>query len=67
VTVTGATTPGVAGRADACARLPAQLILPHARARRMDKRKGFTETDYARFLDFRHQHSPARLVRSGTA
>jgi hypothetical protein len=36
-------------------------------ARRGDKRKGFTETDYARFLDAAHQQlgGPVVLVRDG--
>jgi hypothetical protein len=34
----------------------------HSRRRGKDQRKGFTETDYARFFDAAHQqpHSPAR-------
>jgi putative transposase len=42
----------------------ARLIFRTHRARRGDKRKGFTETDYARFLDAAHQqlHGPVVLV-----
>jgi len=41
-----------------------RLIYRTHRARRGDKRKGFTETDYARFLDAAHQqlHGPVVLV-----
>jgi putative transposase len=41
-----------------------RLIWRTHRARRGDKRKGFTETDYARFLDAAHQqlHGPVVLV-----
>jgi DDE superfamily endonuclease len=44
-----------------------QLIYRTHRARRGDKRKGFTETDYARFLDAAHQqlHGPVVLVWDG--
>ena len=44
-----------------------RLIFRTHRARRADKRKGFTETDYARFLDAAHQqlHGPVVLVRDG--
>ena len=34
----------------------------HARKRRNDKRKGFTETDYARLLDAAHQQLEGPLV-----
>jgi hypothetical protein len=42
----------------------ARLIYRTHRARWGDKRKGFTETDYARFLDAAHQqlHGPVVLV-----
>jgi transposase len=40
----------------------ARLIFRTHRARRGDKRKGFTETDYARFLDAAHQQLGAPLV-----
>ena len=42
-----------------------RLIFRTHRARRGDKRKGFTETDYARFLDAVHQQlgGPLVLVR----
>ena len=41
-----------------------RLIYRTHRARRGDKRKGFTETDYARLLDAAHQqlHGPVVLV-----
>jgi DDE superfamily endonuclease len=41
-----------------------RLIYRTHRGRRGDKRKGFTETDYARFLDAAHQqlHGPVVLV-----
>jgi putative transposase len=39
-----------------------RLIYRTHRARRGDKRKGFTETDYARFLDAAHQQLGAPLV-----
>jgi DDE superfamily endonuclease len=44
-----------------------RLIWRTHRARRADKRKGFTETDYARFLDAAHQqlHGPVVLVWDG--
>ena len=44
-----------------------RLIWRTHRARRGDKRKGFTETDYARFLDAAHQqlHGPVVLVWDG--
>ncbi len=42
-----------------------RLIYRTHRGRRGDRRKGFTETDYARFLDAAHQQlgSPVVLVR----
>jgi len=45
----------------------ARLIYRTHRARRGDKRKGFTETDYARFLDGAHQQlgGPVVLVWDG--
>jgi hypothetical protein len=44
-----------------------RLIYCTHRARRGDKRKGFTETDYARFLDAAHQQlgGPVVLVWDG--
>jgi hypothetical protein len=39
-----------------------RLIFRTHRARRADKRKGFTETDYARFLDAAHQQLGGPLV-----
>ena len=44
-----------------------RLIFRTHRGRRGDKRKGFTETDYARFLDGAHQqlHGPVVLVWDG--
>jgi transposase len=44
-----------------------RLIYRTHRARRADKRKGFTETDYARFLDAAHQQlaGPVVLVWDG--
>ena len=39
-----------------------RLIYRTHRARRADKRKGFTETDYARFLDVAHQQLGGPLV-----
>jgi len=39
-----------------------RLIYRTHRARRGDKRKGFTETDYARFLDAAHQQSLSNLL-----
>jgi len=44
-----------------------RLIFRTHRARRGDTRKGFTETDYARFLDAAHQqlHGPLVLVWDG--
>jgi hypothetical protein len=39
-----------------------RLIYRTHRARRSDKRKGFTETDYARFLDAAHQQLGGPLV-----
>ena len=41
-----------------------RLIYRTHRARRADKRKGFTETDYARFLDAAHQQlgNPVVLI-----
>jgi DDE superfamily endonuclease len=39
-----------------------QLIYRTHRARRGDKRKGFTETDYARFLDGAHQQLTGPVV-----
>jgi putative transposase len=44
-----------------------RLIWRTHRARRGDKRKGFTETDYARFLDAAHQQlrGPVVLVWDG--
>jgi DDE superfamily endonuclease len=39
-----------------------RLIFRTHRTRRGDKRKGFTETDYARFLDAAHQQLDAPLV-----
>ena len=44
-----------------------RLIYRTHRGRRGDKRKGFTETDYARFLDAAHQRlgGPVVLVRDG--
>jgi DDE superfamily endonuclease len=39
-----------------------RLIYRTHRGRRGDKRKGFTETDYARFLDAAHQQLGAPLV-----
>ena len=42
--------------------LPPRLIYRTHRARRGDKRKGFTETDYARFLDAAHQQLGGPLV-----
>ena len=44
-----------------------RLIYRTHRARRGDKRKGFTETDYARFLDGAHQQlgGPVVLVWDG--
>jgi putative transposase len=41
---------------------PPRLIYRTHRARRADKRKGFTETDYARFLDAAHQQLGGPLV-----
>ena len=38
------------------------MIYRTHRARRGDKRKGFTETDYARFLDAAHQQLGGPLV-----
>jgi DDE superfamily endonuclease len=45
----------------------ARLIFRTHRARRGDKRKGFTEQDYARFLDAAHQQlgGPVVLVWDG--
>ena len=40
----------------------ARLIFRTHRARRGDKRKGFTETDYARFLDAAHQQPGGPVV-----
>jgi putative transposase len=40
---------------------PRLIYRPH-RARRGDKRKGFTETDYARFLDAAHQQLDGPVV-----
>jgi len=44
-----------------------RLVYRTHRARRADKRKGFTETDYARFLDAAHQQlgGPVVLVWDG--
>jgi transposase len=39
-----------------------RLIFRTHRARRADKRKGFTETDYARFLDAAHQQLDGLVV-----
>jgi hypothetical protein len=39
-----------------------RLIYRTHRARRADKRKGFTETDYARFLDGAHQQLNGPIV-----
>jgi putative transposase len=39
-----------------------RLIFRTHRARRADKRKGFTETDYARFLDAAHQQLGGPVV-----
>src|SRR5215472_15653101 len=39
-----------------------RLIYRTHRARRADKRKGFTETDYARFLDGAHQQLDGPVV-----
>ena len=39
-----------------------RLIFRTHRARRADKRKGFTETDYARFLDAAHQQLRGPIV-----
>jgi putative transposase len=39
-----------------------RLIYRTHRARRADKRKGFTETDYARFLDAAHQQLRGPVV-----
>jgi transposase len=39
-----------------------RLIFRTHRARRGDKRKGFTETDYARFLDAAHQQLNGPIV-----
>ena len=39
-----------------------RLIFRTHRARRSDKRKGFTETDYARFLDAAHQQLDGPIV-----
>ena len=39
-----------------------RLIFRTHRARRSDKRKGFTETDYARFLDAAHQQLGGPVV-----
>src|SRR5207244_10002487 len=39
-----------------------RVIFRTHRARRSDKRKGFTETDYARFLDAAHQQLDGPLV-----
>ena len=39
-----------------------RLIYRTHRARRGDQRKGFTETDYARFLDAAHQQLGGPLV-----
>ena len=39
-----------------------RLIFRTHRARRGDERKGFTETDYARFLDAAHQQLGGPLV-----
>ena len=46
-----------------------RLIFRTHRARRGDKRKGFTEADYARFLDAAHQQlgGPLVLVWDGLA
>ena len=45
-----------------------RMIYRTHRARRGDKRKGFTETDYARFLDAAHPHHRAGAARRpGTA
>ena len=53
---------GVAGRADRHpARSPGQADLPHA-PRPAGERKGFTETDYARFLDAAHQQLGGPVV-----
>src|SRR4029079_19594157 len=40
----------------------ARMVHRTHRARRGDKRKGFTETDYARFLDAAHQQLGGPLV-----
>ena len=40
----------------------ARLIFRTHHVRRGDKRKGFTETDYARFLDAAHQQLGGPLV-----
>ena len=39
-----------------------RLIYRTHRARRADRRKGFTETDYARFLDAAHQQLDGPLI-----
>jgi hypothetical protein len=39
-----------------------RLIYRTHRARRKDRRKGFTETDYARFLDAAHQQLGGPVV-----
>jgi len=46
---------------------PARLIYRTHRGRRGDKRKGFTEADYARLLDAAHQQlgGPLVVVRDG--
>jgi DDE superfamily endonuclease len=65
VTVTGGSNKRVslaaliAVRADQRPRLIHQV---HAGRRRADKRKGFTETDYARLLDAAHQQLGGPLV-----
>jgi hypothetical protein len=41
---------------------PARLICRTHRGRRGDQRKGFTETDYARFLDAAHQQLNGPMV-----
>jgi putative transposase len=41
---------------------PRLLYRVHTRGRRRDPRKGFTETDYARFLDAAHQQLGGPLV-----
>jgi putative transposase len=64
VTVTGGHDTGVSLAALIAVRPGAgpRLIYRTHRARRADKRKGFTETDYARLLDAAHQQLGGPLV-----